>query len=118
VKVGLCNIIKVIGRTVPRDNFFKVFVYIYFAATCFGPRRPSSDGIHNYFREVKKVVARDCSSNNLDKVHATGCKNYATLPCGSSVINFRTPEPVVVKLGMCVMAGVPVSVVFFINPSY
>jgi hypothetical protein len=29
-----------------------MFIYIYFAATCFGPRWPSSGGIHNYLLEV------------------------------------------------------------------
>jgi hypothetical protein len=29
-----------------------VFIYIYFAATCFGPRWPSSGGIHNIFEKL------------------------------------------------------------------
>jgi hypothetical protein len=33
-------------------QLFKVFIYIYFAATCFGPRWPSSGGIYNYFRKL------------------------------------------------------------------
>jgi hypothetical protein len=49
--------IKVIGRS---QQLFKVFIYIYFAATCFGPRWPSSGGIHNYFREVTSLQRIHC----------------------------------------------------------
>jgi hypothetical protein len=34
------------------QQLFKVFIYIYFAATCFGPRWPSSGGIHNIFGKL------------------------------------------------------------------
>jgi hypothetical protein len=37
----------------PSQQLFKVFIYTYFAATCFGPRWPSSGGIHNIFRKLK-----------------------------------------------------------------
>jgi hypothetical protein len=39
---------------------FNVFIYIYFAATCFGPSWPSSGGIHNYFREVTSLQRIRC----------------------------------------------------------
>jgi hypothetical protein len=39
----------------PSQQLFKVFIYIYFAATCFGACWPSSGGIHNYFREVTSL---------------------------------------------------------------
>jgi hypothetical protein len=42
-------------KNLPSQQLFKVFIYIYFAATCFGPRWPSSGGIHNYFREVSSL---------------------------------------------------------------
>jgi hypothetical protein len=41
------------------QQLFKVFVYIlYFAATCFGPRWPSSGGIHYYFQEATSQRSR------------------------------------------------------------
>jgi hypothetical protein len=50
------SVIKVIGRTVPRNNFLRYLFYIlYFAAICFGHCWPSSGGVHNYFREVTSL---------------------------------------------------------------
>jgi hypothetical protein len=47
----LMHYIKVIRRTALRNNPSRCLFYIlYFAAACFGPRWPSSGGIHNYFR--------------------------------------------------------------------
>jgi hypothetical protein len=41
----------------PSQQLFKVFIYIlYFAATCFGSRWPSSGGIHNYFQEATSLT--------------------------------------------------------------
>jgi hypothetical protein len=34
------------------STIFKEFIYIYFAVTCFGPRWPSSGGIHNIFGKI------------------------------------------------------------------
>jgi hypothetical protein len=36
----------------PSQQLFKVFIYTYFAATCFGPRWPSSGGIDNIFGKL------------------------------------------------------------------
>jgi hypothetical protein len=44
----------------PWQQLFKVFIYIYFAATCFGPRWPASGGIHNNFREVTSLQRIRC----------------------------------------------------------
>jgi hypothetical protein len=44
----------------PLQQLFKVFIYTYFATTCFGPRWPSSDGIHNYFRDVTSLQRIRC----------------------------------------------------------
>jgi hypothetical protein len=44
----------------PSQQLFKVFIYIYFAVTCFGPRWPSSGGIHNYFLEVTSLQRIRC----------------------------------------------------------
>jgi hypothetical protein len=41
----------------PSQQLFKVFIYINFAATCFGPRWPFSGGIHNIFREVTSLFS-------------------------------------------------------------
>jgi hypothetical protein len=43
----------------PSQQLFKVFI-LYFAATCFDPRWPSSGGIHNYFREVISLQRIRC----------------------------------------------------------
>jgi hypothetical protein len=32
-------------------------------------------------------------------------------------INFKMPEPIFMKLGMCIMAPEPISTAYFINPS-
>jgi hypothetical protein len=39
----------------PSQQLLKVFIYIYFAATCIGHRWPSSGEIHNYFRKVTSL---------------------------------------------------------------
>jgi hypothetical protein len=44
----------------PSQQLFKVFIYIYFAATCFGPVWSSSGGIHNYFQEVTSLQRIRC----------------------------------------------------------
>jgi hypothetical protein len=44
--------IKVIRRTVPRNNSSRCLFHIFFVATCFGPCWPSSGRIHNYFRKL------------------------------------------------------------------
>jgi hypothetical protein len=51
------------GKNHPSQQF-KMFIYIYFAATCFGPCWPSSSGIHNYFREVTSLQRIRCKKNN------------------------------------------------------
>jgi hypothetical protein len=43
----------------PSQQLFKVFINIYFSATCFGSRWPSSGGIHNYFREATTLQRTD-----------------------------------------------------------
>jgi hypothetical protein len=51
--LGFCNLLLVLyqgyWKNRPSQQLFKVFIYIYFAATCFGPHWPSSGRIHNYF---------------------------------------------------------------------
>jgi hypothetical protein len=34
------------------QGVYFIFYFLYFAAACFGPCRPSSGGIHNYFMKL------------------------------------------------------------------
>jgi hypothetical protein len=49
--LGFCIVLRVLyqgyRKIRPSQQPFKAFIYIYFAATCFRPRWPSSGGIHN-----------------------------------------------------------------------
>jgi hypothetical protein len=70
----------------PSQQLFKVFIYIYFAATCLGPRWPSSGGIHNYFREVTSLQRIRCLSYSVYGLANTAvvcliCGNVKTLKC-------------------------------------
>jgi hypothetical protein len=56
--LGFCSLLRVLyqgyQKNRPSQQLFKVFIlyFIYFAAICFGPCWPSSDGIHNYSRKL------------------------------------------------------------------
>jgi hypothetical protein len=68
--LGFCILLRVFyqgyWKNRPSQKLFKVFIYIYFAATCFGPRWPSAGGIHNYIREViLPVVLYGCETWSL-----------------------------------------------------
>jgi hypothetical protein len=58
--LGFCILLRILyqgfWKNRPSQQLFKVFIYIHFAATCFGPRWPSSGGTHNYFREVTSYI--------------------------------------------------------------
>jgi hypothetical protein len=56
----LCVLYQGYWKNRPSQQLFKVFIYIYFATTCFGPRRTSSGGIHNYFRKVTSLQRIRC----------------------------------------------------------
>jgi hypothetical protein len=43
-------------KNCPSQQLFEVFIYIYFATTCFGPRWTSSGGIHNIHRDVTSLT--------------------------------------------------------------
>jgi hypothetical protein len=62
--LGFCIPLRVLyqgyWKNRPSQQLFKVFVYIYFAATCFGSRWPSSGEIHNYFREATSLQRIRC----------------------------------------------------------
>jgi hypothetical protein len=53
---GFCILLRVLyqgyRKNRPSQQLFNVFIYIYFTATCFGPRWPSSGGIHNIFGKL------------------------------------------------------------------
>jgi hypothetical protein len=62
--LGFCFLLRVLyqgyWKNCPSQQLFKMFISIYFAAICFGPRWPSSGGIHNYFREVTSLQRIRC----------------------------------------------------------
>jgi hypothetical protein len=62
-------------KNCPSQQLFKVFIYIYLAATCFGPRWPSSGGINNYFPEVTSLQR---SSETVHTAHTGTTPHYKT----------------------------------------
>jgi hypothetical protein len=54
--LGFCILLRVLSQGYCKNRLsqqlFKLFIYIYFSATCFRPRWPSSGGIHNIFGKL------------------------------------------------------------------
>jgi hypothetical protein len=54
--LGFCIQLRVLyqgyWKNRPLQQLFKVFIYTYFAVKCFGPRWPSSGGIHSIFGKL------------------------------------------------------------------
>jgi hypothetical protein len=85
----MCMDINVIGRTVPRKQLFKAFIYIYFAATCFGPRWPSSGGIHNIFGKYGHVgTPEEGESHSCTLVGDLASSCWEGRRCPSSLLEF------------------------------
>jgi hypothetical protein len=62
--LGFCILLRVLYQGYWKNRrsqqLFKVFIYTYFAGTCFGPRWPSSGAIHNIFGKLTHAQDRLC----------------------------------------------------------